>query len=132
MMRQTAPLFLFGLLTSACAEDGLVYSGTEFEVQSAPPAQAPASFEPDRIELVAGVAVKVLAIPHSSGEVQYQKRDLLTLRPENAGVLEVYHTEKDHEFVLVGVEPGQTCLEVTINRDRLECIDVRVLPPVTE
>lgn len=125
-------LSAFGLcvLAAGCAEDRLVYSGTEFEVQSAPP--SPVSFEPDRIELMAGVAVKVRAIPHSSGELEYSDRDLLTLRAAAPNVLEVYSTENEHEFVLVGAEVGQTCLEVTINRKREECIDVRVLASVSE
>lgn len=118
------------LLAAGCAEDRLEYAGTDFEVQSAPP--SPVSFEPDLIQIVAGVAVKVHATPHSSGELEYTEQDLLTLRATAPEVLEVYGTEDAREFVLVGAEAGQTCVEVTINRKREECIPVRVLAPVSE
>ncbi|MFT3923335.1 MAG: hypothetical protein QM778_12445 [Myxococcales bacterium] len=130
MNRRLAPLFLALALLSACAEDRAVYSGMQFDVQSAP--ASPASFEPDRIELVAGEAVKVLARPRSSGEIDYDDTDILVLRSGDPNVLEVYYTEDEREFVLVGSEAGQTCLEVLINRHREECIPVRVLAPVTE
>jgi hypothetical protein len=118
------------VLVSACAEDRQVYAGTEFEVQSAAPSAA--SFEPDLIQIEAGQAVKVRAEPRSSGEIAYTELDLLSLRPQNVGALDVYSTEVDHEFVFVANEPGQTCVEVIINREREECIAVRVLPPLEE
>jgi hypothetical protein len=121
---------ILSVLVSACAEDRQVYAGTEFEVQSASP--SPASFEPDLIQIEAGQAVKIRAIPLSSGELSYTDRDLLSLRAQNLGALEVFSTEQDHEFVFVANEPGQTCVEVTINREREECLPVRILQAVVE
>jgi KaiC/GvpD/RAD55 family RecA-like ATPase len=44
-------------------------------------------------------------------------------------VLGVYDTTFGRQFVLVGLRKGKTCLQVKINRDKKECIDVRVLAP---
>jgi|GEM_PF-1763633 len=125
-----AGLALGMFVCAACADERLVYAGLDLDVQSSPP--SPVSVEPDRIELVAGEAVMVMATPRSSGELDYNDRDLLALRAQNPGFLDVYSTEDDREFVLVGVDVGETCLEVHINRHREECIPVYVREPATE
>jgi len=129
-MRSQIAISMLCLLAAACAEDRLIYAGSDFELQSAPPSTA--SFESDRIQIVAGEAVKVRVLPRSSGELDYTTNDLLAMRPQDANLLEVYSTEREREFVFVANEPGQTCVEVIINRHREECIDVRVMPPVVE
>jgi hypothetical protein len=93
-------------------------------VQSAPP--LPVSVESDRIELVAGVAVKVAVAPRSTGK-DYSSHDVLSLRAGDDEVLGLYAGEGEREYVLVGVRAGETCLEVKINRHDEECIQVRVL-----
>jgi hypothetical protein len=118
------PLFL-----GACADDEARYAGVEFKVLSSPP--SPVSFESDRVELVEGVAVKVQVIPHSSSDVDYRGA-LLSMRGDDRDKVEVYSTEVDNQFVLVGSEAGATCLTITIDRDEKECIDLRVLPAVAE
>ncbi len=129
MRSQVATLFLC-VLATACADDRLIYAGCKFDLQSAPPSTA--SFEPDRIQIVAGEAVKVRVMPRSSGELRYTRGDLLSMRPESENILAVYSTEQEREFVFVANEPGQSCVEVVINRRREECIDVHVMPPITE
>jgi hypothetical protein len=101
------------------------YDGLSFELQSSPP--QPASFESDRIEVPAGVAVKVKVKPLSRGE-HYDADALLILRPNNAERLAVYDTMEDHAFVFVGLREGETCLRVEIDREEQECLEVRVLP----
>lgn len=125
-MTRRAHILLLGLFAAACADDHPIYDGVEFEVESAPP--SPVSIESDRIELVVGVAVKVSAEPISRSDVDYRDRDAFALRSDNPDILEVYNTETDRTFVLVGVAEGRTCLEVKVNRRERECIDVRVLP----
>jgi hypothetical protein len=118
------------LLVSACADDAPRYAGVEFELLSSPPTSV--SFEPDRIELVAGVAVKVAVTPLSRSEVDYGADARIGLRGDDADMLTIYATAADREFVVVGNEPGETCLRVIIDRAEQECIDVRVLPGITD
>ena len=107
----------------ACGEDGPRYAGVEFDVISAPP--VPVSITNNAIDLTAGISVKVEVTPLSS-EDRYENRHQLDLRPRNLDVLAVYFTEEPRKFVLVGVRPGDTCVDVLINRDEQECIPVRV------
>jgi uncharacterized protein YggU (UPF0235/DUF167 family) len=110
----------------ACVRDEK-YEGLSFDVQSAPP--VPVSVESDRIELVAGIAVKVRVKPESDGR-SYSSKDLVTLRADDSAIFEVYSAEDAREFVLVGLREGASCLEVRINRRAQECIELRVLPAV--
>jgi hypothetical protein len=123
-------LAICALLATACAEDEPRYAGVEFELLSSPPVSV--SFEPDRIELVAGVAVKVSVTPYSRSDVDYDAHAMLGLRGDDTDLLSVYATHEDREFVVVGNEPGETCLRVMIDRAEQECIDVRVLPGIAE
>jgi hypothetical protein len=117
-------ILLSSLCVMACVRDEK-YDGLSFDVQSAPP--VPVSVESDRIELVAGIAVKVSVKPESDGR-SYSSKDAVTLRAEDSAIFEVYSSEDAREFVLVGLREGNTCLEVRINRREEECIEVRVLP----
>lgn len=123
-MREKIALALcaFGLI--ACIRDQ-DYAGLEFDVESAAP--VPVSIESDRIELVAGIAVKVEIKPLSDGR-SYSSKDQVTLRADDSEIFTVYGAERAREFVLVGLREGESCLEVRINRDEEECIEVRVLP----
>ena len=111
------------LALAACGDDGPRYAGLEFDVISAPP--VPVSVTNNAIDISAGISVKVEVTPLSS-EDRYTNRHQLDLRPRNLDVLAVYLTEDPRNFVLVGVRPGETCLDVLINRDEQECIPVRV------
>jgi len=115
---------LAALVLSACVRDEK-YDGLAFDVQSSPP--VPVSVESDRIELVAGIAVKVAVKPASSGR-SYSSSDQVNLRADDSDIFEVYDSEDAREFVLVGLREGESCLEVRINLRMEECIEVRVLP----
>jgi hypothetical protein len=119
-------LLLVAVAWAGCDEDSPRYAGLEFDVQFVPP--VPVSVESDRIELIAGLAVKVGVDPISASATDYSGRDLVTLRAEDADLLAVYGTEDAREFVLVGLREGDTCLQVKINREERECIEVRILP----
>lgn len=121
-MRAGLAIFLCALSVAACTKDEK-YEGLAFEMQSAPP--IPVSIESDRIELVAGVAVKVRAKPLSEGRA-YTKDDLLSLRADDENVFQVYGAVDPREFVLVGLREGRSCLQVSVKRIDEECIDVRV------
>lgn len=107
-----------------CADDEPRYAGLEFDIVSAPP--TPVSIQTTSIELVQGVAVRVDVTPVSRGQ-RYRERDLLSLRSRDAERFAVYAGEEsDRSFVFVGLRAGESCLEVTINRDLEECIPVRI------
>jgi hypothetical protein len=115
-----------GLLLWACEDDQPRYTGLELDALSSPPESV--GLTVDRIEIPAGIAVQVKATIHSTGQ-NYHADDLLVLRSDDDDVLTVYATESAREYVLVGVHPGATCLNVKINRAEKECIEVRVLVP---
>lgn len=123
-MKRARLALALALLAFGCAPSA-DYDGLSFEAKSAPP--VPVSFEPDRIEIPVGIAVKIEVTLHSEGR-RYDEDDLLTLRADDEDVLEVYNAGSDREFVFVGLREGDTCLEVRVNRKEKECIEVRVLP----
>jgi hypothetical protein len=122
-MRRTI-LLVTMVLAGACADERKEYAGLELDVISASP--TPPSVQPDAITLVAGQAVLVAATPLSSGR-DYDDGDQLTLTPDDGDVFDVYAGTEQREFVLVGLRPGRSCLEVRVQRRREDCIDVRVL-----
>jgi hypothetical protein len=107
----------------ACVRDEK-YAGLTFDVQSSPP--VPESIESDRIELVAGIAVKVKVKPESGGH-SYSSTDIVALRADDSDIFDVFGAEDAREFVFVGLREGESCLQVLINGRDQECIDVRVL-----
>lgn len=123
-MNQRISCALAALVLMACVRDEK-YDGLSFDVQSSPP--VPVSVEGDRIELVAGIAVKIEVKPRSAGR-SYSSNDEVNLRADDSAIFEVYGAEDAREFVLVGLREGESCLEVRINRRMEECIEVRVLP----
>lgn len=124
-MKARSRLFALSLLTAlGCADDEPRYAGLEFDVVSSPP--TPVSINTTHIELVEGIAVRVDVEPVSRGE-RYHERDRVALRARDAERFAVYLGEEhDRSFVFVGLRPGESCLEVTINRELEECIPVRV------
>lgn len=109
-----------------CGEDEKAYAGVSFELLSAPP--IPVSIHVGGLELTAGVAVKVEATPESSGRA-YTRRDRIDLRSSGPELLSVYPSEdSDRQFVIVALRPGDTCVEVLVNRRSEECIPARIRP----
>lgn len=123
-MNNKFTIALCALALAACIRDEK-YDGVTFVIQSAPP--VPVSVESDRIELVAGIAVKIEVKPHSGGR-SYSSKDVVALRANDNLIFEAYGAEDPREFVLVGLREGDSCLEVRVNRREEECIEVRVLP----
>lgn len=111
------------LLLGACGADHHEYLGLDIEVVSAPP--TPVSVQPDRIEMVAGLAVQVSARPLFRNPHPHD-RNQLTLRAEDEDVLDVFRGDEQGEFVLVALSAGRTCLWVIVDREDHECIDVRI------
>ena len=109
--------------TTACSDPEKVYAGLDIDVVSAAPTRV--EIRSDAIELPAGVAVTIAVTPRSS-DLPYEERDLVLLESDDDAILDVFAREHPREFVLVGVDPGEACLEVRINHERVDCIDTTV------
>lgn len=121
-MRRT--LFIAGALLVGCAPD---FSHVELEPLSTPP--VPVSVRGAEIELPAGVAVVVRAELFSDSARPYDENHSLDLLSADRVVFTTYQREDDREFVLVGVNPGETCMEVVINGHVEDCVPVIVTQP---
>jgi hypothetical protein len=82
----------------------------------------------EEIVIVAGFPVVIRAEIESYKRKQYERgEDELALGVEDDSVLLVDRTDVDWEFVLVGMVPGATCVQVFVGDELMECISARVL-----
>ncbi len=120
----TRPLLPLALLLAAC---GPRYDGVDIDLHSEPP--VPVRVSDNDFELPAGIAVVIEVKPLSSNQFDYYESDQLDLRSDNRQVLRVEPTGDSRRFVLIGVAPGQTCVQVEVDyRDRA-CIPAVVTAP---
>lgn len=101
------------------------YDSLDIDLLSSPPATV--DIDPTRIEIPAGVSVLVYAFPVSANNTDYNERKVkLRLRSDDPFVFDVRETGEADEFILIGVMPGQTCMEVSVMGEVEECIPVRI------
>lgn len=100
------------------------YQTLTFELRSQPP--IPVRVDADEIEIPVGVAVAVHVTIESSTRIEFVDRDHLDLDSEDRDVLLAEATPGAHNFVLIGVAAGETCLTVEVEFEEEECIPVRV------
>ena len=112
------------LLIAAC---GPRYDGIEIELHTEPP--VPVRVSNDEFELPAGIAVAIDVKPLSSNQFDYYNSDQLELRSDDRQVLRVEPTENPRRFVLVGVNPGTTCVQLEVDYEKHGCIPATVLAP---
>jgi hypothetical protein len=124
-MKSFAPTigWLFAVLSLSACGDEKAYAGVDFEVLSAPPTDV--KIQSDSIEIPTGVAVQVFARVRSSGP-PFTSSDHVTFVGKNGDLVDVFLTARDRQVFLVGRNPGSTCLEVRINRSKVDCIPVEV------
>lgn len=103
------------------------YQAVEFSTISSPPVNV--TIRDFLIEMPAGVGAAVRVSPVSGNNNEYDSGQRIDLRSQDRDVLTVYRRKNRREFVLVGVNPGTTCLEVVIDGDGEECIDVEITEP---
>jgi len=115
---------LAAALLSAC---GPQYQTITFELRSQPP--IPVRISADEIELPVGIAVSVHATLESSTRIEFVNDDALDLDSQDRDILLSDATPGAHNFVLVGVAVGETCLTVEVEHEEQECIPVRVTAP---
>ena len=110
------------LLLAAC---GPRYDGIELELYSAPP--VPVRVHATEIELSVGIAAAIDVRPLSSNQFDYYDSDQLDLRSQDRAVLRVEPTGNPRRFVLIGVAPGETCVDIEVDHDERGCIPATVL-----
>ncbi len=123
-MKRLLPLFALcsALLAVACQPH---YDGLELTLSSEPP--VPVRISGEEIELPVGIAVAVEVEPQSSGRFNYYEDDPLELRSQDREILRVEVTEDPRIFVLVGVSPGETCVEIEVVGEDHGCIPATVI-----
>jgi hypothetical protein len=121
-MTRLVPLLGLAALLGAC---GPRYETIRFELKSQPP--LPVRLDADLIEIPAGIAVAVHATLESSARLEYVPEDPLALKSRDPAVLRAEATPGAHNFVLIGVAVGETCLAVEVEYEEEECIPVRVI-----
>lgn len=124
MTRLVPAALLAAALLPAC---GPQYQTITFELRSQPP--LPVRISADEIEIPAGIAVSVHATLESSTRIEFVPDDALDLDSQDRGILLSDATPGSHNFVLVGVAVGETCLQVEVEYEEQECIPVRVTAP---
>ncbi|MDC0716695.1 hypothetical protein [Nannocystis bainbridge] len=109
-------------LLAAC---GPRYQTVTFEVRSQPP--VPVRLTGDELEVPVGIAVAVHVTIESSARIEFTNKDALALVSQDRDVLLAEATPGAHNFVLVGVSVGETCIAVEVEYEEEECIPVRVV-----
>ncbi len=61
----------------------------------------------------------------------YDEDTSIELDSRNRRVFDVRESPETDEFVLIGVTPGKTCMEVHVSGNFEECIDVQIITPLT-
>ena len=117
-------IVLTALVAGGCAPD---YSHVDLEPLSTPP--APVSVRGSRVELPAGMAVVVAAELQSDNSQQYDESSSLDLLSADRYIFTTYQREEYDQFVLVGVNPGETCMDVMVDGRREGCVPVTVTQP---
>lgn len=118
-------LLLGALVAVTLAGCGPRYQTITFELNSQPP--IPVRVDSDEIEVPVGVAVSIHAELESSSNIEFTTSDALDLKSQDRDILLSEATPGAHNFVLVGVAPGETCLSVVVEYEEEDCIPVRVL-----
>jgi hypothetical protein len=119
---KTLALFL-SLASVACQPN---YAGISIEPVSTPPTSV--TVRPHLFELPVGVAVAISVRPRSSSNEPYHSNARVELVSLDRNIFDVKRRDDAREFVLVGVAPGETCVEVRIDGVPEECIDAVVRP----
>lgn len=118
---RTLAIAALGLSAIACNPD---YHTVRLSTESNPPAAV--NIRGNRVELPAGIAVVIEAELVSRTNEDYPGRGELELYSADRNVFEVYPRPSHEEFVIVGISPGTTCMDVVVDGRQEDCIDVTV------
>lgn len=123
-MNRLLLLLALPLLVAAC---GPRYDGVDIELHSEPP--VPVRVSENEFELPVGIAVAIDVKPLSSNQFDYYQSDQLDLRSDDRQILRVEPTENPRRFILIGVSPGETCVELEVDYSDRGCIPATVVAP---
>lgn len=109
---------------ASCQEDP-EYEELSFTELSTPPIGYYTYVGPERIELPSGILQAVEAEVEYGGD-RYLIGSFIDLDSRNENIFLVIPMKEKNQFLLIGRTPGQTCMNVTVNGEREECILVTV------
>lgn len=116
--------FLLGALAIAASACQPSYDTVTLTAESNPPAAA--SVRGNRVELAAGTAIVVHAKLRSQNETSFPGDGEFELYSADTSILKVYPRWNDEEFVLVGIAPGEVCIDVVVDGKLEDCIQTIV------
>ncbi len=79
-----------------------------------------------RIVVTEGIAVLIEVEPVSGSRRDFEYDTKIELESEDREVFKALPTDEDDQFVLIGVTPGETCMNVRVADAHRECISVQV------
>ena len=124
--QQTFALVALALAGLGCQPS---YDTISLSTESNPP--APVTVRGNRVEMAAGTAIVVEADLRSHTREDYPGEGELELFSSDQNVFDVYPRPNHEEFVLVGIAPGDACLDVVVDGRLEDCVDVTVtLAPI--
>jgi len=115
------------VLVAALPACGPKFDHLEISAENLTPDEAQVTGEP--LVIPPGNAIAVTVEPESRTSKDYDDDTDVALASEDPAVLDVLVGALDREFVLVGVAEGETCMEVEVDGDRVDCIAVEVRTP---
>ncbi len=128
-MKSTAQNFALVALALAGLGCQPSYDTISLSTESNPP--APVTVRGNRVEIPAGTAVVVQAELKSQTREDYPGNGELELFSSDKAVFKVYPRSNDEEFVIVGIAPGEACIDVVVDGRLEDCVEVTVtLPPL--
>ena len=122
---KTVILLTVLLLAIPACQDDPEYEELSFTETSSPPLGYTTYVGPDHIVIPSGILQAVEAEVEYQGD-RYLIGSFVDLASRNENVLGILSMGDKNHFLLIGRQPGQTCVDVTVNGEREECIDVTV------
>jgi hypothetical protein len=86
---------------------------------------APAVVHPRQIELMEDTAAAFQSWPVSGNEIAYTEDDVFLLQSRDVSVMEVLTTTDDYQWVVHGVAPGKTCIEIVVLDVVEDCVPAK-------
>ena len=100
------------------------YDTISLTTESNPPAAV--TVRGNRIEMPAGTAIVLQADLRSGTREDYAGKGELELFSSDKAVFKVYPRPSDEEFVIVGIAPGEACMDVVVDGRLEDCVEVTV------
>lgn len=123
-MKTVTQRFLMAALTFAGLGCQPSYDSISLTTESNPP--APVVVRGNRVEIPAGTAIVVSADLRSETREDFAGEGELELFSSDKAVFEVYPRSNDEQFVIIGIAPGEACMDVVVDGRLEDCAPVTV------